>query len=170
MKVIKTSNLVGFIYNKMKTQLGSAELSLVWAPIFPISYIFPFFGHVGVTTSDGTIHDFSGSHIVNENKMRFGPPVKYVQLSINDPKSWDLFIQTTDEEFCKCKHRPWNNCHHYTSKVLNLYGYKGQEWNAIKVLLLLIREGKYFAYSEVLKVYSFLGVFLIILVILLLLG
>ncbi|OMJ67080.1 hypothetical protein SteCoe_35852 [Stentor coeruleus] len=154
----------------MKTQLGSVELSIVWAPIFPISYIFPFFGHVGVTTSDGTIHDFSGSHIVNENKMRFGPPVKYVELSINDSKAWDSIIRTTDEEFCKCKHRPWNNCHHYACKVLNSYKYKGQEWSVMQILGLLIREGKYISYSGMLKIYSFLGAFLLIFIIFLILG
>jgi len=40
-------------------------LCIVWMPLPLLTWIVPFIGHVGITTSRGTIHDFAGSHYIN---------------------------------------------------------------------------------------------------------
>jgi hypothetical protein len=40
-------------------------LCIVWTPLPLLTWFVPFIGHVGITTSRGTIHDFAGSHYVN---------------------------------------------------------------------------------------------------------
>ena len=39
--------------------------SVVWTPIPPITWLFPFIGHLGVTDSEGKVHDFGGSYYIN---------------------------------------------------------------------------------------------------------
>ena len=45
---------------------------IVWTPLPLISYVLPFIGHVGICTSDGTIHDFGGSGYIAVDNMTFG--------------------------------------------------------------------------------------------------
>lgn len=40
-------------------------LCIVWMPLPVLTWLIPFVGHVGIATSDGTIHDFVGSHYIN---------------------------------------------------------------------------------------------------------
>jgi hypothetical protein len=34
---------------------------IVWSPLHPITVLFPFIGHMGITNSEGIIFDFAGS-------------------------------------------------------------------------------------------------------------
>ena len=38
---------------------------IVWTPLPLLSWLFPFIGHVGIATSDGMIHDFSGPYTIH---------------------------------------------------------------------------------------------------------
>lgn len=40
-------------------------MCIVWMPLPVLTWLIPFVGHVGITTSQGTIHDFAGSHYIN---------------------------------------------------------------------------------------------------------
>ena len=40
-------------------------LCVVWCPLPIFSWFFPIIGHVGITTSDGTIFDFQGDYTVH---------------------------------------------------------------------------------------------------------
>ncbi|KAF8288025.1 hypothetical protein TcBrA4_0016290 [Trypanosoma cruzi] len=54
---------------------------IVWTPIPVLSWIFPFIGHVGICDSAGRIHDFEGPYHIGVDKMLFGNPVKYWNIS-----------------------------------------------------------------------------------------
>lgn len=53
---------------------------IVWTPLPIVSWLAPFFGHVGICREDGAILDFSGSNFVNIDKFAFGSVARYLQL------------------------------------------------------------------------------------------
>lgn len=67
------------------------------------SWLFPFIGHMGITTSTGVIRDFSGSFYVAEDDMAFGSPTKYWQLDIRTviggSKAWDKAVNEASIEY-----------------------------------------------------------------------
>lgn len=67
------------------------------------SWLIPLIGHMGITTSNGTIRDFSGSFYVAEDDMAFGHPTKYWQLDIQTlnggHKTWDKAVNLASIEY-----------------------------------------------------------------------
>lgn len=68
---------------------------VLWSPLPPITWLFPFIGHTGIADSQGIIHDFAGPYHIGVGKMAFGSPTRYIQL---DPEmcknmSWDDGLQ-----------------------------------------------------------------------------
>lgn len=70
---------------------------------FIFSWLIPLIGHIGITTSNGVIRDFSGSFYVAEDDMAFGMPTKYWQLDIKNvhggSKVWDKSINDASIEY-----------------------------------------------------------------------
>ena len=50
--------------------------SIVWTPIPIITWVLPFVGHMGVCSSDGTIHDFAGPYYISVGNLAFGSPTR----------------------------------------------------------------------------------------------
>lgn len=48
-------------------------LCVVWCPLPIFSWFFPIIGHIGITTSDGTIFDFQGDRTVHVCRTIFSP-------------------------------------------------------------------------------------------------
>ena len=69
---------------RVKPQDDHFPLCLVWCPLPLFSWFFPVIGHLGITTSDGTIHDFQGSCSVHTDPHLtiFGPVTKYLRADI----------------------------------------------------------------------------------------
>lgn len=40
-------------------------MCIVWSPIPFLTWILPFVGHLGITTSDGEINDFAASYFIH---------------------------------------------------------------------------------------------------------
>jgi len=115
---------------------GRFPCCLCWSPIHPITWLFPFIGHMGVADSDGITYDFAGG--INVGRMAFGPPTRYVQL---DPRralprgadsphgGWDEGLRagvahyeaTQRYDFCT------NNCHSFAADILNRAKYAGKD-------------------------------------------
>jgi hypothetical protein len=51
---------------------------IVWSPLPPITWLFPFIGHTGICDSRGVIHDFAGPFTINVDNMAFGAPTRYI--------------------------------------------------------------------------------------------
>ncbi|CAX63947.1 conserved protein, unknown function [Plasmodium reichenowi] len=126
------------------------------------STFIPTVGHVGICTSTGIIHDFSGSYSVSVDNMEFGDPMKYWQLdknklplSISD-KSYDDAIYKTDEIFKKRRHNLFlNNCHHHVAMALNNIKYKGRsDWTPFKVFFNLMIHGHFVSWKYFFVLYG----------------
>ncbi len=72
-------------------------------PEFFPRWFLPFIGHMGIATSSGVIHDFSGSYYVSEDNMGFGNPTRYLQLDISKvvggDSAWDRSIMEASKEY-----------------------------------------------------------------------
>ena len=121
-------------------------LSIVWCPLPGLTWFIPIIGHLGIVTSDGTIHDFAGPYFVNRNphSMGFGHVTKYAPLDIKDIrrydsdliKVWDENINAASEEYDQLMHNLiCNNCHSHVARVLNRLQYKGfTHWNTLTLI------------------------------------
>lgn len=120
---------------------------IVWTPLPLITWLFPFIGHVGICTSEGVIHDFSGPYYVSVDEMAFGNPTKYalLKLSERERKQYDLAIDSgtnhyNSREYSLC----CNNCHSYVADCLNKMKYKDRNnYNMISVWWMILVNGKY---------------------------
>ena len=70
--------------NEINVEKNRYPCCIVWTPIPLITTFLPFIGHTGICTSDGLIHDFSGSYSITVDDMLFGNPTKYVILDIKN--------------------------------------------------------------------------------------
>ncbi|SCM22034.1 conserved protein, unknown function [Plasmodium chabaudi chabaudi] len=127
-----------------------------------ISTFIPVIGHIGICTSTGVIHDFSGSYTISVDNMGFSDPMKYwkldknkLPLSITDA-SYDDAIIKADNEFSKRRHNLFrNNCHHHVATVLNNINYKGKsDWTPFQVFLHLTIYGRFISWIDVLVIYG----------------
>ncbi|SBT70765.1 conserved protein, unknown function [Plasmodium malariae] len=144
---------------------------VVFAYLPCASTFIPVLGHVGICTSTGLIHDFSGSFTISVDNMAFSDPMKYWKLDKNKlplaftDKSYDDAIYKADNIFSKRKHNLLvNNCHHYVAMILNDIKYKGRtNWTPFKVFLNLMIHGRYISWKYLFVLY---GPFLVILMLL----
>ncbi|EUD68173.1 hypothetical protein C922_01191 [Plasmodium inui San Antonio 1] len=142
------------------------------------STFIPVVGHVGIGTSSGLIHDFSGSYSISIDNMAFSDPMKYWQLDKNKlplaitDKFYDDAIFQADDVFSKRKVKATlflrggtsNNCHHHVAMVLNSIKYKGRsDWTPFKVALNLVIHGHFVSWKYFFVLY---GPFLFILLLL----
>ncbi|KAJ3445666.1 transmembrane protein [Anaeramoeba flamelloides] len=111
---------------------------IVWAPILPIGFLFPFIGHVGITDSNGTLYEFAGTRNVRKNDQDlctiFGNATKVISLQITDYSKIDeeSIEETLDQAIAlstnKFKKKNFNfltnNCHNFVADVLDKSGYK----------------------------------------------
>ncbi|KAK0393621.1 hypothetical protein QR680_000313 [Steinernema hermaphroditum] len=122
---------------------------IVWTPIPFITWLFPFIGHMGIATSRGIIHDFSGSHFVSENNMGFGWPTMYWQLSaanvVGGPEAFDDAIRDASDEYRNHTHNLLcDNCHSHVAYALNRMAYNGRtNYNMVTLCFLIMYRGKY---------------------------
>jgi len=109
--------------------------SIVWTPIHPITWIFPFVGHMGICDNDGNIHDWGGG-LSNFNNMLFGNPTRYLQLrnpqardveSGSAAQEWNEAIRRADAVFVDRIHCMvcGSDCHSHVCEALNTLRYGG---------------------------------------------
>jgi hypothetical protein len=103
---------------------------ILWSPLPPITWCFPFIGHTGIANSQGVIYDFAGPYTIGKQHMAFGPPTRYIQLdpSLCRDMDWDAAVEQGCEIY---SHRMHNiccdNCHSHVVQCLNLMGYNSKK-------------------------------------------
>mmetsp|Transcript_6528 Transcript_6528/g.11433 ORF Transcript_6528/g.11433 Transcript_6528/m.11433 type:complete len:167 (+) Transcript_6528:27-527(+) len=128
---------------------------IVWTPLPLITALFPFIGHTGICTSDGTIHDFSGPYTITVDDFAFGDPVKYVEMEYSDAVAWDNAVTQADREYSEMNYNIFtNNCHSHIARAFNLLSLEGKHWNMVKVWWVLSSRSKYVSFWGVLKAYK----------------
>ncbi|CCW60984.1 unnamed protein product [Phytomonas sp. EM1] len=160
---------------------------IVWTSIPIISWIFPFIGHVGICDSEGRIYDFQGTcHIVTD-RMLFGYPLKYWDIShiyvpsfYNRPKdsvnfdddkiqdeinAYDAAISLTKGHFCLAEHYNFftNNCHSFVAACLNRQTIRPQRENMLTICLGIALHSKYTSWSACAAVYAPLIILVVLL-------
>ena len=129
---------------------------VVWTPIPVVSYLCPWIGHTGVGSSQGKIHDFSGSYTVSVDDMLFGWPKKYARVSVEGETKakWDEALELVDSKFREKVHNlVQNNCHSHVAELLNDLGYEGKSWSTLSIWWLLVTRSRYVSYSAVVVTY-----------------
>ena len=98
--------------------------SILWTPIHPITWVAPFVGHMGITDSQGRLHDWGGGPIrpCTPRLMMFGEPARYIQLHPKDARAWDAAIAQADDEYSQYIHCMLlgSDCHSHVARVLNI--------------------------------------------------
>ena len=100
------------------------SFSILWTPIHPITWVAPFVGHMGITDSQGRLHDWGGGPIrpCTPRLMMFGEPARYIQLHPKDARAWDAAIAQADDEYSQYIHCMLLglDCHSHVARVLNI--------------------------------------------------
>ena len=111
---------------------------LVWTPIPLITWLLPFVGHMGISSSAGIIRDFAGPYFVSFDDMGFGWPTRYLVLEESKVEggrnSWDEAVEKASNEYKTRMHNLfWDNCHSHCGMALSLMKYEGStSWNMVK--------------------------------------
>ena len=79
---------------------------IVWSPIRPATWFFPFVGHMAIGDMEGNVYDFQHSFYIGKNHLLFGDATRYIQL---DPKKcvdlpWDEAVNKAIEDFQKIEY------------------------------------------------------------------
>jgi hypothetical protein len=63
-----------------------------WTALPLISWLFPFVGHVGISTSEGEVTDFAGPYHVGVGALMCGPARRVWALDIIDREAYDAAV------------------------------------------------------------------------------
>lgn len=87
----------------------------MWGSLPCLSWLCPWIGHLGITDSDGRVHDFAGPYTICIDQFMTGPVYKYWQMdprTIDFPslkngeardhaEAWDLALERGDKQYKK---------------------------------------------------------------------
>ncbi|CEO99931.1 hypothetical protein PBRA_007665 [Plasmodiophora brassicae] len=146
---------------------------LVWGPLPIISWILPFIGHLGITDSQGRIHDFAGPFYIGIDQFMVGAVTRYYRI---DPRScsypnlppdmsvaeaWDAAIEAADSKYRAMMHNiVTNNCHHHCSQALRNMG---KTWSMFYCWILITFKGRFVSPKHFIQ--SYIGFFILTMII-----
>ncbi|KAL7697068.1 Protein of unknown function (DUF778) [Lotmaria passim] len=145
---------------------------VVWAPIPLLSWVCPILGHIAICDSQGRIYDFQGSYQIGVDRMLFGVPVKYWDLSkdyvpsfynprqsdkaANDAAihreiaAYDEAVANATEHFRQNETYNFftNNCHVFAAEAMNQQQLKKQHMGMVRIAIGMALHGKYVSASR----------------------
>jgi len=152
--------------NVVKPAKDYFPFTIVWCPIPLLTWLLPFIGHLGIVTSDGTIHDFAGPYFVNRHphKMGFGNVTRYFEVKSQHlklktqseaVKIWDSAINEASAEYDEMLHDLLcNNCHSHVSRALNEVEFFGfTSWNTFLLIFFMFFNGKFVSFARFVQTY-----------------
>lgn len=131
------------------------KFEVVWTTLPVISALVPTIGHVGVSSSDGTIHDFSAPYTVTTGRFMCGPPKRVVRLDasrvgvlsgVSDEgkvAAFDAAVARAARTYEGRNHNLFlDNCHSHVALTLNEMRYDGRDdWTMFGVYRMLLTQG-----------------------------
>ena len=127
--------------------------SIVWGALPCLSWMFPFIGHMGITDSDGRIHDFAGPYTICIDRFMVGKVLKYYPMDPNEcggRDAWDDAVAKADEVYSHKMHNLCcQNCHHHTVHALEILGI---HYNIASAVALVLFKGKWSSPSAFLHI------------------
>ena len=93
--------------------------SIVWGPLGPITCCCPCVGHMGISDSQGRIHDFAGPYCIGVDDFMVGCVWRYAIVSGPEDAQWDEAIERADDKYRGRMHDIiCDNCHHHSAVAL----------------------------------------------------
>lgn len=145
---------------------------IVWCPIPLLSWLLPFVGHIAVCDSQGRIYDFQGSYRIGQDRMLFGNPVKYWDVSRDyvpsfyDPglydapdredavrreiAAYDAAVASATTHFRQGEIYNFftNNCHAFVAASMNEQQLKKSHMGMVSVAIGMALHGRYVSFSR----------------------
>uniref|UniRef100_A0A7S1BJ49 Transmembrane protein 222 n=1 Tax=Corethron hystrix TaxID=216773 RepID=A0A7S1BJ49_9STRA len=138
--------------------------SIVWSPLHPITCLFPFIGHTGITDSRGVASDFQGTYSVGDRgRMAFGRATRFFPLDRGGEvpggaEEWDRNIEDANAEYRKRFHNIFcDNCHSHVANALNrvvpaqgdgfIWRILGKKFNMVNIAILMFFQGRFFSFG-----------------------
>lgn len=161
----------------METRQQTTEdlaFSILWSPLPPITWLFPFIGHMGIANSNGVASDFQGSFYVGDRgRMAFGEPTRALRINVDDlpggPAQWDEMIQEANRVYSGRVHNlVCDNCHSHVACSLNKMQLRSPlshtaNWDMVKLCFMVFFRARFLSFSGFLQQFApfFTLVFLI---------
>ncbi len=135
-------------------QLHPLAFSILWSPLPPITWILPFIGHMGITTSNGTACDFQGPFSVGDRgRMAFGKATRALQINNitsslpGGAEQWDRSVIVANNEYRNRMHNICcDNCHSHVAYALNdmeCRAFGIRQWDMVKLCFLVFFKGRF---------------------------
>ncbi|CAG9576692.1 conserved hypothetical protein [Leishmania major strain Friedlin] len=145
---------------------------IVWSPIPVLSWILPFVGHTAVCDSQGRIYDFQGAYRIGQDRMLFGNPVKYWDVSRDyipsfynadqqnsaereeavkrEVAAYDAALMSTISHFRQTEVYNFftNNCHSFVAASMNEQQLKKQHMGMVSIAIGMMTRGRYISVSR----------------------
>jgi transmembrane protein 222 len=160
---------------KMTEKNEDLSFTILWSPLAPITWIFPFIGHTGIADSRGIASDFQGPYYVgDQGRMAFGPPTRALKINVsrdgtimscssssnsNDSspgcgeERWDEAIQEANQVYRGRMHNICcDNCHSHVCNALNrmpIKAYNISKWNMVNLCFLMFFRARFLSTSAI---------------------
>ncbi|CAB9515995.1 Transmembrane protein 222 [Seminavis robusta] len=135
---------------------NKADLSfcILWSPLHPITLLFPFIGHTGISNSHGVASDFQGPYFIGESqhgrRMAFGAPTRYLKIDIGQlpggAEKWDECVEEANQVYRGRMHNICcDNCHSHVANALNRMPIKAPlgTWGMVQIATLMFFQGRF---------------------------
>lgn len=143
--------------------------AVVWTPLPGITWLLPPVGHVGITTADGRVTDFSAPYTVTVGAMMCGPARRVWRLGDGaDGAEHDRAVDAAACAYGQKMHRlVLDNCHSHVACALNEMRYAGRDdWNMVRVWFAVWRHGQWVSKGAAVEsVGPFVGLVLLVIAI-----
>ncbi len=145
----------------------SYKCCILWTPLRPTSWFFPFIGHIGISNSKGVVFDFIDSNIVGINNLN--KPTRFIQLDLKKIENFeaklDNAIENNRVKFGAKKFNIfWENCLTFVGCCLNELNYFEITLNMFSVLIWINLYGKYSSYMAIFETIVPFTIFLLAIV------
>lgn len=115
---------------------------------------------MGITDSEGKVHDFQGPYYVNVGRFMV-PETKFYRFSeqelallkgppgMTTQQTWDAAVRQSDYAYEQTVHNICcNNCHHHSAEALRNMGY---DYSMLAAWWLVVTRGKYMSWGGLLQ-------------------
>ncbi|ELR24148.1 uncharacterized protein ACA1_375950 [Acanthamoeba castellanii str. Neff] len=143
--------------------VGPYRMCIVWCPIPVLTWMCPWVGHLGMSTSTGLLHDFAGPYTINTGHVkrltRGGGLLWCQEVWGASPEEaaqkWDDAVEAASAEYANRMHNLlWDNCHSHVGYALNSLRFKrSTRWNTVTLILFMMLHSHYPSWRHVLQTY-----------------
>lgn len=149
------------------------SFTILWSPLAPITWFFPFIGHTGIANSQGVSSDFQGPYYVgDQGRMAFGPPTRSLKINIDHvnggAERWDEAIEEANQVYRGRMHNICcDNCHSHVANALNrmpVQEFGISKWDMVKIAFLMFFRARFLSVGAVFQQFAPFTIIVLIIV------